>query len=139
MSSEEGGGSGGFKIPFVSDILKEGEKLKIPFVSDMLKEGEQLKIPFISDRGNAPPAGEEGHRECCCNGCFGCCDKVKEWWEIFVEKIKEFFSCLGSCSSTLSRQLEFVCSSVIQSCYYAFYFILLVIENVFLFSLFFRK
>ncbi|KAI3896518.1 hypothetical protein MKX03_036366, partial [Papaver bracteatum] len=114
MSSEEAGGSGdgsgGFQIPFVSDILKEGEKMEIPFVSDMIKEGEkmkipivsdlikegeQLKIPFISDRGNAPDR-EEGHRECCCNGCFGCCDKVKEWWHVFVEKIKEFFSCLGS-------------------------------------------
>ncbi|RZC43407.1 hypothetical protein C5167_036356 [Papaver somniferum] len=74
MSSEEGS-SGGFQIPFVSDILKEGEKMKIPFVSDMIKEGEkikipivsdlikegeQLKIPFISDRSSGP-AGEEGH------------------------------------------------------------------------------
>ncbi|MCL7039094.1 hypothetical protein MKW94_022346 [Papaver nudicaule] len=75
MSSSE---DGGFHIPFVSDVIKEGEQMKIPFcydmeegeevkipaVSEMVKEGEQLKIPFISDRSSTQPAGEEGHNEC---------------------------------------------------------------------------
>ncbi|KAI3900493.1 hypothetical protein MKW92_002180 [Papaver armeniacum] len=54
-----------------------------------------VQVPFISE-----VVGSDGEvqRECRCRGCLCCCDNIKALWELLVEKIKELFSCFGSCS-----------------------------------------